>query len=243
MLKCLAVICGLLATSSASANTWSLDPQFRDPKTTEVGPAASATNTDGYTVTIARAKDRRVYIVLKLPENSFDRLSLKGRIAALRPDQKTVAFIEVSNSLAGMEQPFTLPGEVRSRLWHGQDDAPLAGTLRNILDSSKLTVRFFTDAGTTVDTVFDLVGAPPVIAKALGIPETVAPEATENAVAARRIKSEATRRCYLPSAAASDSKACMDAVERCGQNDEATFNAVTYRACLKKSKWHADLAQ
>ncbi|PZQ94667.1 MAG: hypothetical protein DI533_21690 [Cereibacter sphaeroides] len=242
MLKCVALIVGLITASSAYAGAWSYEERFRDPKTTEMGPAASATNAEGYTITISRPKDRRAYITLKLPDNSFDRLKLTGRIAAVRPDEKAVVFLETPPPMSGLETPFALPSLVRERIWHGQEEAPLTGTLRNILDSSKLTVRFFTDTGTTVDTVFDMAGAAPVIAKALGIPLKQDPVAAENAMMSRKLYAEAAMRCYGPSAKGTDSNACMAAVAQCSQKNEATFDAAAFRGCLGKSKWHADWA-
>jgi hypothetical protein len=238
MLKSLVLLCGVIFSASAFAGTWSVDSRFRDPRTSEEIPAAVATNAGGYKVAIFRNKDRRVRIFFAVPLASFDRLPRSGRMAAFRPDENSAVFIE-SNSVSGLEQPFSVGDSVRSLLWHGQDYAPFSGTLRNIMDSSKLTVRFFTDTGTTLDTVFDLNGATPVIAKALDIPETLSSEVTQRAMAARALKADAATRCYAPSAKSVDSASCMDAVERCAQKDESTFDAVTYRACLAKIKWPA----
>lgn len=238
MLKSLALLCSLLLTSSAFADTWSIDPKFRDPKTHDDVSAAVATNAQGYKVAFFRASDKAAYLMFFMPETSFDKLPLRGRIAAFRPDQNPAVFIETNPSLPSLD-PFSLGGSVRARVWHGKEITPFAGTLRNILDGSNLTVRFFTDTGTTVDTVFELAGASPVIAKAVGFPETVSPEVMITVANARKLKSEAAMKCYIPSASSAASKSCMDAISACADEDDTKFDETAYRACLRKVKWPA----
>ena len=95
---------------------------------------------------------------------SFDELRRVGRIVAYRPDDKEVDTIEGKSD----------GRSVRSSIWHGEGVSPYRGSLRNILDSSTLTVRFFTDRGSTLETTFNLKGAPLAISKALDIRANVA---------------------------------------------------------------------
>jgi len=236
MLKLLAALCGLIVSTSSFAQTWSVEPKFRDPKTREDVQAAVATNAGGYRIAIFRAADKAAYIFFGLPDTSFDKLPLRGRIAAYRSDQNPASFIETNPSLPALD-PYTAGDSVRARIWHGKEVTPTAGTLRNILNGSKLTVRFFTDTGTTVDTAFDLAGASPVIAGALGFPEKISSEATINVATARKLKSEAAMKCYIPSASSAASKTCMDAIEACEQPDETKLDAPAYTACLSKIRF------
>lgn len=236
MLKHVLYLFAVLVSGTALADTWVVDQQFVDPKTREPVTAATTINPAGYRIAIFRNADTRVRIALFVPETSFDQLARTGRVAALRPDQGAVTFIEGS-SVASMEQPFSTGSAVRAIVWHGQDYAPFYGTLRNILDSSKLTVRLFTDMSTTIDTTFDLKTAPSAISKALGVPETLASEAAQNALAASAAKANAAQRCYVSSAPFSASQACMASVTRCTPRDVTKFDATAYQACLKSVKF------
>lgn len=237
MLKRLAVLCGLLISAPAFADGWSVNPEFRDVRTKDDVVAATASNPAGYRIAIFRNQDKRVRMFLELPKNSFDRLSTSGRVAAIRPDQKTVKFVENAPSMAGLEQPYLHNNSITSLLWHGSDPAPLNGTLRDILDSSKITVRIFTDMGTTVDTEFDLAGAAPTIAKALGIPAGLDSETSKNAATAAQLIVDASQRCYHPSVPSANASACMSAVVACAGKDQSNVDIPVFRACLAKINW------
>lgn len=237
MIKCLAVLCGLLASAPALADSWNVNPEFRDARTKDDVVAAVASNQAGYAIAIFRNQDKRVRMVLELPKNSFDRLATSGRIAAIRPDQKTVRFIENAPPMANLEKPYLHNESVTSLIWHGSDPAPLTGTLRDILDASKLTVRFFTDTGTTVDTEFDLASAAPAIAKALGIPATLDADVSKNATTAAQLVVEASQRCYHPSVPSASASACMSSVVACAGKDQSKVDIPVFKACLAKINW------
>lgn len=236
MLKHVLTICAVLFGGLANAQAWVTDEKFADPMTREPVMAATSTNASGYRIAFFRNSDTRVRVAIFVPDASFDQLARKGRIAALRADSHPVKFIE-TNSLPGLEQPFSTGAAVRDIIWHGQDYAPFHGTLRNIMDGSKLTVRLFTDMGTTIDTTFELTGAAVALSKALGVPETLASEAAQNALAASAAKANAAQRCYVSSAPFSASQACMAGVTRCTPRDVTKFDATAYQACLKSVKF------
>lgn len=238
MLKHVLTICALLVSGSVCAETWVVDQQFADPQTRETVIAATTTNAAGYKIAIFRNADKRVRLALMLPDTSFDQLARTGRIAALRPDQGAVAFVE-TGSPAGLEQPFSTGSAVRSSLWHGKDYAPFFGTLRNIMDSSQLTVRLFTDMSKTIDTTFDLKTAPSAISKALGVPATLSSEASQNALAASNANSAAVQRCFAATAPLAASEACIKTVTLCAPKDVTKFDAPAYQTCLKKVKFPA----
>ncbi|MFC5505528.1 hypothetical protein [Bosea massiliensis] len=238
MLKHVLTICALLVSGNAYADTWIVDPQFADPQTREKVAAATTQNAAGYRIAIFRNADTRVRVAIFLPEASFDQLARRGRIAALRADTTAVKFIE-TETIAGLEQPFSTGSVVRHIIWHGKDYAPFFGTLRSIMDSSRLTVRLFTDMNTTIDTSFDLKTAPAAIGKAIGVPETLSSEASQNALAASNANSDAIQRCFAPSASTGASEACTKTVTQCAQKDVTKFDAQAYRACLRKVKFPA----
>jgi len=112
-----------------------------------------------------RGKDMRVRISLSLPQGSFDQLPKSGRIAAYRLDEADVRDLDTTGILGFLTE--SNGRTVTSVVFHGEGPIPPTGALRDILNARRVTVRFFPDRGSAVDTNFEMHGAASTIASAI----------------------------------------------------------------------------
>lgn len=199
----------LFSGFTVAAEGWSVNDDWFDPFTGEQVVAATTSNKDGFILHIFRSEDGKVRVIYSLPISSFDRLLTEGRVMIIRPDNTASSAIEAklvpdriieyarSNGIA-----------VRSMLWHGSGASPSFGTFRNVLDSSQLFARFFTDASTTVDTVWSLSGSHTALEQALGIEVNVDPAVQEWEQIAADTMSSTLKRCHLNLSCAKRAQFC-----------------------------------
>ncbi|MGF6230874.1 hypothetical protein QFZ27_004829 [Inquilinus ginsengisoli] len=213
-----------------AAAEWTIDREFRDPVTSELVRAATATNADGISIRIYRAKDQRVVGFYSLPDSSLDRLPGSGRILVMRPGDKDSAEISIDPKRPDPVDTAWASGLwVREVLWHGEGRSPTTGTLRDILDSDRLTLQFYTDTGSKIDSVIDLKGARAAISGALGIDAVADPKAIAEDRLRTQLALAAGRRC--PAQANMD--ACVAAFTACADYIVNMVDESGFRACLR----------
>lgn len=150
---------------AATGEEWHI-VDYVDPSTYEKVKAAKSENDEGYTIYIFRHNKGPVSWVFTLPAKSLDKLNEK--VAAFyKIDNGPISEIEISSILPG----HTVIGTqwVKSRIWHGEG-VPTFGTMRKILDGSRLSIKFNIVGGNQVITDFDLSKASETISNAIGIP-------------------------------------------------------------------------
>lgn len=218
--------------SKIFADTWVLNERWSDPFSGEVVTAARTENKDGFGIAIFRSADDRVRAVFSLPNSSFDRLPLEGRVLLIRPDNFESREIEVKPRHLDVYRDATSNGmAVRNLLWHGEGSSPTRGTFRDMLDSTTLFGRFLTDEGLKIDTSWDLSGSRPILEAALSITASVDAEAQEwdNLVAETLINS--SNRCTDGHV----DVACLDAVSFCANYLITDKDLSGYKSCLAKA--------
>jgi hypothetical protein len=219
----------LFSQSGAVAAEWTIDQKFRDPVTSEIFKSATTTNADGVSIHIYRIKTGKVVGLYSLPESSLDRLPSSGRLLIMRPGEKSSDEIEIDpNRSKVLESAWTDGLQIRETLWHGHDPSPTRGTLRDILDSDRLYLRFYTDTGSKIDSVVDLAGARSQISAALGIEATADPVAVAEDEQRTELSLAATKRCLTQSTA----PACLAAYVDCADHINGKIDVAGFHDCL-----------
>jgi len=175
MLSRLLLLLVLFAPALAQAG-WEIR-RSTDAMTDETRVSAQITTRDGHTFALYRRADRSVWAYLAVPERIGNLLTATRR-PIYRVDKLAADDLDGTKRLEELTGKQHFLGNARGvtwLVWHGEG-RPDKGTLRDIMDGKQLLVRYFVIADRSREVRFDLSGARPVIAKALGVPAIAGPE-------------------------------------------------------------------
>jgi len=223
------IVCLALLLQGHPATAWEVQRDWTDPITGQPAVAAVTRNADNFRVSIYRDTDGRVAVVYSLPEQSFDRLPRVGRVVSVRPGDHRSVDMEATLAPTGTGRHIRSDGRnLRGVLWHGEGPSPTRGTLRNILDSTTLHARFYTDSGDRLDTSWSLEGAVPALTEALGIEKEADPELVARDQQRAQLFSSAARRCGANLRCIQGLPDCLDLLI------EPAFDVPGFNACMAR---------
>lgn len=221
---------GLLCLLSFSAMAqWRLDSRV-DGMTDKEIRSAVVSNAEGYTFSISRASDTgRVWILFMPPVTGLDLVdnkTIQTRFDKYPPHSHSPQPLEMER-LVGKMWIWT-PRSVANVVWHGKDGDGRNDFMTQIMTSSTLLVRFAVAGGGLRDVTFDISGAGPVVADALGIPEKVDPALQAQLAAFNQTLLAEASRCT----SAADRRQCHARISSCVSASDK--DAVKLKACLSQ---------
>jgi hypothetical protein len=189
--------------------------EVMDPRSGDTVAAPGGRSAEGFQLDLLRQDDGEVIAVFRMPPGNPDFLDAK-QPPTLRIDgepPQTVLLLE-----AGLTW-------VAFPVWNGQGVAA-TGTLRSLMQGTRLEVTYFLHGGGYKSAMISLVGARPLLAEAFGIPEDITPElravARELEAAVEQqgarcleLKGKKRERCIETSLACIGSSATADALRQC----------------------------
>ena len=186
--KAMFMLLGLIVSFGTSADQWTVKTTT-DSMTDEVKAKATVTNSNGYTLSVYRARvniaDKgSVWVNFLLPDESLDVLSGSKSIM-YRIDKNPPQTVDVSNRLRslGIVDAEVEPKWINFLIWHGQDRDGRNDAINGLMRGNSIVIRYSLFTGGYKETSFQLsnAGSGAAIASALGIGEKVDPE-TERAI-------------------------------------------------------------
>jgi hypothetical protein len=204
---------------------WVVDVH-QDSMTDEIISSAICVNPEGFTLQVYRVKSGAVWATFRLPDTNSDVFSKKMpimRVDKLAPDDLGDA-ATIMPELIQQE-----PKWVSWRIFHGEG-APDRGSLRDLMDGTKVVFRYYLFTGGFKETSFLLANAKTMIASALGVPVVADSNAAAKQAAFIKASEEATSRCMAMSGADA-TKGCMDEYLKC--LEIANGDADKLRECLR----------
>lgn len=211
---------------------WEFREAWVDPiNKLELRTAETVSDT-GVTLNLYRNPAGRVYALFTLPEGTPD-FADTGVVGEITPNGFETKEIELREEPGRfVEFGFTDGRVLRTRLWHGQDEAPTVGTLRDLIDAETVTGTFRLADDSMLDAVWSLEGAGLPIAQALGIKvKGVAAGPDWEGIASRSLMAAMTA-CQFPKL----DMICVQQVTNCSSKISEDRNIDAFEACIGQSE-------
>lgn len=170
MLKKVAFALAASITATCCHAAWSVITKT-DSMTDRKVKSATTTNTQGHSLTVYRRADGSAWATFALAERSVDQLSPK-QAPLYRIDKDEPDDIDVVRRLLPDLYAWE-PKWVNWQLWSGEGAADMKTTVGRLMTGRTVVFRYHLFTGGYRETTFQLAGAGPSIALALGIPSKV----------------------------------------------------------------------
>lgn len=216
----------LLIACSLLRADWTVEKRVDSMTDREIRLAVS-TNAEGFLLQFYRNTDNSVWATFRLPDTGSDVLGSDAPV--YRVDKHPPTTIGPQSPL--LPSSFEVkPKWLNWLVFHGDGPAN-RGTLRDIMEGTRVIFRYFLFTGGYKETSFSLVGAKAVIADALGVPAEVDSAAAAREEAFVQATSEMTDRCQKVSKDLSAFAECLKKHSDCLK--VAKGDAVLFRECVK----------
>lgn len=205
---------------------WSVETH-KDSMTDKIISTAVCTNSGGYSLKVYRVDGGAVMLTFRLPDNSFD--VLDARLPIFRIDKNEPEDSEELSKLV----PENFQREPKWASWvifHGEG-APNRGTLRDLMDGTRMVLRYFLFTGGFKETSFSLVGAKRTIASAIGVPEDANSQAAAKQATYFKAAAETSDKCMSTAKTPAEAIACSHKSTKC--SEIAGGDAEKLRNCMK----------
>ncbi|MFI9651127.1 hypothetical protein ABGV17_11170 [Guyparkeria sp. GHLCS8-2] len=226
-----------LAVQSAALAGWTVE-SHTDAMTDEVKKKATVTNDLGNSFTIYRiAPGGEVWGNFALSERMVDQVDWRDP-PIFRVDKHEPHDLEDEKKLDALLKKLGDSGDVYKwepkwvnfSMWHGDPDEGIAPVLVEIMEGSKLIVRYHLGTGGYKDTTFTLKGSADAIAEAVGISPTVDHAEQQRVQAFKNAVLEASDQCKQDMTSMSDFKACMMKRIKCVK--QADQDIQVFKSCF-----------
>lgn len=219
----------LLLVCRVDAAEWRIIEK-KDSMTDELTSSANVVNPEGHSISVFRVPGGAAWMSFSLSRQSSDQISAqKAPIYRIDKNPPTDLERDKRAQAMGLKMDFYkwTPKAVSFLIWHGKESDGRAVVIKQLMNGSTLVFRYYVSNGEFKEATFDIAGAGPAIARALGISQEV------DSVAEARIeayKSEFIAAMQTCTSNLRTFPACNSKITSCRESSQG--DAEKFKACF-----------